>query len=405
MENKSLHLFTSSFPMNKAPESVFILPELKFLSENFDVVYLYPNSDDPDVTFDLPRNVKVIKLKEKDLVKLNFWDYLSVSKNLLSEIIANRKILKSQNLKYLFSLLKKFVSKKNQLKKYFQESNNLSQNDLIYTYWMDEWCTILSLLKGELKYENQFVTRTHGFDLYDERNEMGKIPFRKLQLRHLDKVFSISETGSKYLSRNYPKFSYKIDFSRLGVFNHGISNVSNEVLTVVSCSSISEVKRVYLITEVLSKVTVNVLWVHFGDGPMKKLIETNVDKLPSNIKYELKGNVSNDIVLNYYKNQSVNLFINVSKSEGIPMSMMEAISFSIPVMAFDVGGISEIVNKHTGILIEPNNHSKMIEVLNDFPNHSVFSNHKRREARIFWEQNFDAGKNHSFFMQKLKQLK
>ena len=47
-------------------------------------------------------------------------------------------------------------------------------------------------------------------------------------------------------------------------------------------------------------------------------------------------------------------FVNVSESEGIPVSIMEAASFGIPIIATDVGGTSEIVDNSNGFLIENN---------------------------------------------------
>lgn len=44
----------------------------------------------------------------------------------------------------------------------------------------------------------------------------------------------------------------------------------------------------------------------------------------------------------------------MSLSEGIPVSIMEAISFGIPIIATNVGGNAEIVNDETGVLIPVN---------------------------------------------------
>ena len=44
--------------------------------------------------------------------------------------------------------------------------------------------------------------------------------------------------------------------------------------------------------------------------------------------------------------------MNVSESEGIPVSIMEASSFGIPVIATNVGGVGEIVeNGYNGLLL------------------------------------------------------
>ena len=45
-------------------------------------------------------------------------------------------------------------------------------------------------------------------------------------------------------------------------------------------------------------------------------------------------------------------FINLSDSEGIPVSIMEAMSVGIPIIARDVGGNREIVTNNNGCLLE-----------------------------------------------------
>ena len=66
-------------------------------------------------------------------------------------------------------------------------------------------------------------------------------------------------------------------------------------------------------------------------------------ELPENIKIDFRGNVKNSDLLEVYKNNQFDLFLNVSLSEGIPVSIMEALSFGIPCIATDVGGTKEIV--------------------------------------------------------------
>ena len=63
------------------------------------------------------------------------------------------------------------------------------------------------------------------------------------------------------------------------------------------------------------------------------------------------GAFSNREVFDFYKSHPVDFLINVSNNEGIPVSIMEAHSFSIPVVATNVGGTSEIVNEENGILL------------------------------------------------------
>ena len=60
------------------------------------------------------------------------------------------------------------------------------------------------------------------------------------------------------------------------------------------------------------------------------------------------------------RSQPIDIFINVSSSEGLPVAIMEAISFDIPIIATNVGGTSEIVTPETGILIAPDSAPELI---------------------------------------------
>ncbi|MCC6700606.1 MAG: glycosyltransferase [Fluviicola sp.] len=123
---------------------------------------------------------------------------------------------------------------------------------------------------------------------------------------------------------------------------------------VISCANLVPVKRIHLLAEALLVLgqTTAVKWVHFGDGELmlglRKMLNEN--KTP-NLEVELKGHVLNDEVLNWYKTNKATVFVNVSASEGVPVSVMEAMSFGIPVIATDVGGNSEIVNSKNGRLL------------------------------------------------------
>ena len=67
------------------------------------------------------------------------------------------------------------------------------------------------------------------------------------------------------------------------------------------------------------------------------------------------GSMPVSTIFDFYTTASVDLFINCSDVEGIPVSIMEAMSFGIPCIARDVGGNREIVdNNYNGILLSRN---------------------------------------------------
>ena len=85
-----------------------------------------------------------------------------------------------------------------------------------------------------------------------------------------------------------------------------------------------------MIVEILSYIDrENVKWVHFGEGYLRDEIEKLCNTKLKNVKVDFRGLVANADILDYYANNYVDLFINVSESEGIPVSIMEATSAGI----------------------------------------------------------------------------
>jgi glycosyltransferase involved in cell wall biosynthesis len=76
--------------------------------------------------------------------------------------------------------------------------------------------------------------------------------------------------------------------------------------------------------------------------------------------------------LDFYTEQPFDLFVNVSASEGVPFSIMEAFSVGIPVMATNVGGTGEIVNEQVGMLLPSDiNLAGLVQKITDFYNFST----------------------------------
>ena len=132
-------------------------------------------------------------------------------------------------------------------------------------------------------------------------------------------------------------------------------------------------------------------------------IKQAVRDLPASVEAELKGAMFNQALLREYKEQYFDLFINLSDSEGLPVSIMEAMSFGIPCVATNVGGTAELViDGYNGLLVEPTDSPKMIalkieESISRLPSF-------RSNARRSWEKAFEEGRNYAEFVRTLKEL-
>ena len=75
--------------------------------------------------------------------------------------------------------------------------------------------------------------------------------------------------------------------------------------------------------------------------------------------------------------------------ESIPQVIKEAFYLKIPVIATNVGGISEIVeNGTTGILIPPENPEKMIDAINNLLDDDLLIDQLTKNAFEFITKNF-----------------
>ena len=199
---------------------------------------------------------------------------------------------------------------------------------------------------------------------------------------------------------------------RLGVNNLGQpapkAFTQNNLLNIASCSGIHRLKRLDLIIDSLAEVSdaIKLNWVHFGDGSDYNLILDYAKKklVKNNIAFTFKGQLSNSDILKYYQDNHVDIFINTSDYEGIPVSIMEAMSFGIPCIARNVGGNSEIVvNQISGKLIPKEATSNLIAdvienfyflKINDVQNYQAL----RFSTYNYWKDNFNAIDNYNVFL-------
>ena len=274
---------------------------------------------------------------------------------------------------------------------------------LFYDYWLENSTLALSWLRRE-GFIKRAVARAHGFDLYDERWEAGAAPFRAFKVAALDRVFAISAHGVRYLSERCPGSRGKITLSRLGVAaprpaDAPVPSRTGGPAVIVSCASLVPFKRVERVPQVLARIGRPLHWIHFGDGPSRHAVEQAASGLPPQVTWRLAGHVEHEEVFDYYRRNRVDLFISLSASEGLPVSMMEAISFGIPLLGTEVGGVAEIVTAHTGTLL----------AVDDSPDRFAAAARRlldgegptREEIRSFFGANFEAERNFGEFAEML----
>jgi glycosyltransferase involved in cell wall biosynthesis len=224
------------------------------------------------------------------------------------------------------------------------------RDTVLFFFWGLGTCDIVPFLEQG---PNRPLTaaRMHRYDLF-EYAARGYMPYRRPLLDALSYAFPSSQAGADHLRRHYPGAKAAIQVGRMGVIGEGRSEASTDAtLRIVTCSYLRDVKRVHLVAEALRRLDFPLHWTHLGDGPLRPDLERRIASLPAHITVKLEGMIDSTKVLSYYKQHPIDLFINVSSSEGVPFSIMEAFSAGIPVAATDVGGTAEIVDDGVGRIL------------------------------------------------------
>jgi len=394
----------------------FVINDIKQIAKKADTIYLF--SVNPlEGKEALPDNIVVFEsfidwqhFKPLKIVLKNLWAILEIY---LNECIASKKLLPfkksiallASNIYKAECIMEKFTVYGLQFTDGKRMGDKNIQHFPFYSFWFYD-CIYLAWMRKK-GWIDKAVTRAHGGDLFEERGSLeGKILFRNFQLKYLDKVLSVSQTGTSYLQNKYSKYSKKIDTSYLGSPRHDYLNPINKGgrFVLVSCARVRNIKRIHKIAEMLQKIDFPLTWYHIGDENLEArndntiaIYKENKVKLKdkSNIQFVAKGNMSNESIMEFYKQTPIDLFISLSEAEGVPVSMMEAISFGIPILSTDVGGCKEIVTEETGVLIPLQTEmGEVARIIIMFKNSAQNTSEFRSGVRRFWTISFDAEKNY-----------
>ncbi len=399
MNKPILCFFTNSYPYGNG--ETFIENELNIIAPFFDVIYLFHKSKTEERR-PIPSNVKLIYIEpiNKTIKKKSIGNGLVLVNLIFNEFLFSRqKILFLKNLKYNIAYALNGIYYSTQIKHALD--GKVLKQAFFYSYWFFDWNFSLSILKRN-KVISKNYTKAHGFDIYEDNGKPNYLPYRLFCLINTDKVFTVSQVGANYLKTIYPEFSSNISCSYLGTLDAGINREPSPDLPIhiVSCSNIVSVKRLHLIVEILKHCHKKILWTHIGDGKLKKDILLQIKSLADNCSVNFKGQLSSSRIVEFYNQTPIDVFINCSISEGLPVSIMEAISFGIPVIATDVGGTKEIVTSVTGYLIDETFNVKNIATL--IQNLRDDNSFNRNAIKAFWVNNFSAYNNYTQFLKAFK---
>lgn len=411
---KNLVILTDSFPYQGGEQ--FIESEVHYWADtNFDNVYILPKMVPTENVRFYPESLILYSRVEVDLfTKLICIIMALISSIFWKELLNIFKMEKFELRNILIAL--KTVTKVKLIEKQLSKAFNVIKGDIVvYSYWndMDFYAACELKKKGKIK---SVVSRSHRYDLYKEFRENSYMPLKHQYSNVVDKIFLLTDSAREYYRVTYNYNNSVLDVAKLGVFipiHTSNYNLERKVIKVLSISNCIAIKRVDKIIDALSKFSINeqieVHWTHIGNGVLleklkQQALEAEINERNDFFKYNFMGFLPNIEVKKLLSEQNFDLFINASESEGVPVSIMEAMSYSIPVIAPDVGGISDIVNNSTGKLLNSNpSVENFVDAIQEIYYSKDYLKY-RESAFLMVKQNYNADKNYKMFVKNLEKL-
>jgi glycosyltransferase involved in cell wall biosynthesis len=306
--------------------------------------------------------IKIIYLKPKTEA-----DFSKISFSLLFIIRHFRCFLNLHS--FVYGLKSIYYFLKTDLKEFVKEPVN------IHSQFATQASILALILKEYYKSTVSYSFTYHAYDIY-VRNLWFNILTENAQ-----KVFSISKFNIQYVSEHYNIYDKsKLLYSPLGVFLPlSVSGKGNsKILKIGFLSYFVEMKGIRYLMPAIKKLKeseIPFLLSIGGDGPLKDEMISYVkkNKLEENVKF--LGLIKNKDKELFFRNIDLFILPSISigmETDGLPVVLMEAISYGVPIISTNISGIPEIcINNYNGYLIEQRSVDDIVNAIIRFNTESL----------------------------------
>lgn len=201
-----------------------------------------------------------------------------------------------------------------------------------------------------------------------------RILLRYLSTTNLMKVTRESKAAlyvtENILQQRYPvrKGMFSINASNVQIKDNTIAKIPKQISKKLEYNiiSIGTLEQTYKAPDVVLRaisilkaqgIICSLVWL--GEGIYKAELIELASSLGILDKVDFKGNVpSNEVRTNL---QASDIFVLVSRTEGLPRAVIEAMACGLPCIGTNVGGIPELLD--SSVLIEKNNVMQLVEAI------------------------------------------
>lgn len=209
---------------------------------------------------------------------------------------------------------------------------------------------------------------------------------------------------------------------RKGIFQIGVSDVKVNAAVVpvtfhvlatkpfiFKVISVGSLEQMYKAPDVVLKavkllrdrgINCDLMWL--GDGRFRNEMIALAENLGISPQVHFVGNVSSQDVLHYLLDSD--LFLSVSRTEGLPRALVEAMAMGLPCIGSNVGGIPELLEE--SVIVEKGRESDLADKIELMYRDIAFTNQQAErnfeEAKNYYDEVLD--KKRVLFFEELKRI-
>lgn len=297
------------------------------LNKNITVKYLYNGGPNKEEFVNSLHNKKIFKILKEGLISLN--------------ILIKKKLLMINSIKYSNS---KYII-----------STRIEFSELLSKYG---------------KNDTVKIAQEH----HHHNNNKKYINKLKHNYRNIDYLCALTTS----LKKDYEVFLKKNKHTKIVLLPNMLDIIPDEKSTLknknlITISRLDPGKRNNEIVDIIKELgDEEVRLTIIGDGKELKNLEKQIQELNLQTKVTLTGYLPKDEIKKYLLDSSI--FLMASISEGLPMVLLEAMSYGVPCIAYETeSGVNDIIdNNINGFIIKERNKEEYIKKLKE-----LLSNNKK----------------------------